>query len=393
MKVLWITPKWTLPANDGARVATMRLLEGLKKTPMEIDYLALSHPDDLESKEEIIKMFQLNSAEFVKRKIPFDQFDKVLFYLKALGKNPFLPLTLSSFDAKDIIHKMELYNLNEYNYIIIDGLHCAEALKKLNVDSKLVYRSHNVESEIWRSACRVERNLIKKVFLFFQYKLMLNYEKNVLRKAKYVLPISNDDKKIYLKDISEKKLHTTPVGMEFRTGGLRAESTKNHFLFIGRLDWPPNRDGLKWFLDNVWSEVDKKKSHLHIVGSGDKEWLKAYTHIKSITQHGYIEDIGDLYDRVDCSLIPIFYGSGTRIKLIESIAFNKPIISTKMGALGSTLVEGESYFGCETASEWVSKINTFDIDDSKKVLENARKALIVDFDQTKIAEKLYDFLK
>ena len=65
-------------------------------------------------------------------------------------------------------------------------------------------------------------------------------------------------------------------------------------LFLGRLDWGPNKDGLIWFLDNVWSKVESYNHKLVIAGSGNSEWLEAYEDYDNIEFLGFTLELGTL---------------------------------------------------------------------------------------------------
>lgn len=392
MKVLWLTPKWTLPANDGARVASYQLLKNLPKDKMQIDYLAFSHPDDKENKEEIINELGLNEAYFVKRYLPNNLFEKLFYYLSAFLMSPLRPLTVNSFNSMPI--KLFLNSLlakNKYDYIVADGLHCVAPLYDKIKEQKIIYRAHNVEADIWLRASQSTKNILYKLFLILQYKVMKQYENNVLINSNQVFPISDDDKSVFQK-ITKKDMVVIPIGMNFDKKASLIERSKVNFLFLGRLDWPPNRDGLKWLLDNVYPSIDFSKSHLHIAGSGDRSWLKSYESLEGVTFHGYVDDISDLYNQIDCSLIPIFYGSGTRIKVIEACSYAKPIISSEMGALGSSLLPDIDYTRCEEAQEWVDVINNYNSSDHIQKANNAVQTLKNIYDEKIVAEKLYQSL-
>jgi len=52
---------------------------------------------------------------------------------------------------------------------------------------------------------------------------------------------------------------------------------------------------------------------------------------------GYVKKSKDFYQQIDCLLAPLFVGSGTRIKILESLSFARPVISTQIGAEGIQL--------------------------------------------------------
>jgi polysaccharide biosynthesis protein PslH len=396
---LWVIPKWTLPATDGARVATERLLSNLVKEGAIIDVLCLGLEGEVICANTMKEKWGVRDIFYFARPMPKNKFEKFLFYLKELIGHPFIPLTMASFNKPEVrAFVSNVMQGKSYDYLFLDGLHLAIPFIKngefevpLNVES-VIYRAHNIEQDIWRKAYRTKRNPLLKLLLFYQYLLVKKVESLILQSVKLVVPISQEDSDWIKCHVPEAKTHVALMGMDFSHPIAPCVDDIHQFLFLGRLDWPPNRDGLKWFLDEVWPFVDTKKAHLHIGGSGDATWLNNYSKLHGVTMHGFVSNVDDLYAKTHVSLIPIFYGSGTRIKVIESYTKARAIISTKMGAQGSNLIEDVDYINAETKAQWISAINGLDVKKLSSFVEGAREKLQLRFDERNVAKELYSKL-
>ncbi|MEE2672032.1 MAG: glycosyltransferase [Bdellovibrionota bacterium] len=389
MRILWVTPKWTLPANDGARVATYQLLKNLVHKDLIIDYFSISHPDDIEDEKALRKELPVENVYWVKRSLPKTLLEKVFYYGLSFLFKPTMPLTIASFKSSEIEKTVKSILKNEeYDYVVADGLHCT--LPFISSSVPIVYRSHNVESDIWKRAGVKAKNPLLKLFFTIQFFAMKNFEDKVVRHSHLVFPISDDDKKTFEISNPSSTYETIPIGMDFTSTPWKQSKIESELklLFLGRLDWGPNKDGLIWFLDNVWSKVESYNHKLVIAGSGNSEWLEAYEDYDNIEFLGFVEDVTELYTQVDCSIVPIFYGSGTRIKLIESVARKTPFISTEMGALGSSLKKNIDYVGAESAEEWLKAINNFSTEKADIYLKNAHEILKEKYDEKAVASKL-----
>src|SRR6202042_2685227 len=75
-----------------------------------------------------------------------------------------------------------------------------------------------------------------------------------------------------------------------------------------------------------------------------------------ITYHGRVDDIEPFYADAHAVVVPMFEGSGTRLKVIEASFLGRPVISTAVGVEGLPLTAGEHYLHAETAAEWVAAI-------------------------------------
>ena len=386
MKLLWVTPKWTLPASDGARVASRQLIKSLVAKGVEIHYLALSHPEDTEDREVLIEDLGVKRAHFIKRNLPISLIEKIFFYGLSFLFTPSKPLTIASFSSSQIKKFCQKhFKSNQFDYVVADGLHSIVPL--LSLDAKLIYRSHNVEYEIWKKAARETRFFLKKVFLLTQFYAMRSFERKVVHFVDHVFPISEEDRLKYTEYLKEDaKLMTLPLGLSFKKVQPTKSIDKICLLFLGRLDWAPNKDGLIWFLKEVWPHLSPQNFELIIVGSGNSDWVSTYSGLEGVSFYGFVEDLDSIYQKIDLSIIPIFYGSGTRIKLIEAVSKGIPILSTGMGAQGSSLMPGEEYTQAETSSQWVDALLKFDAQESRDRANKAFERLQREFAQEKLAQ-------
>ena len=161
---------------------------------------------------------------------------------------------------------------------------------------------------------------------------------------------------------------------------------ENKILFIGRLDWPPNRDGLKWFLERVWPNVTRPFA-LTIVGSGDGRWLRPYLHDSRIQFLGEVDSVIPHYHAAIMSLVPIFYGSGTRVKAIESSLFATACLSTERGVEGIGLDPQRDYFRVESKEEWIEALNTLQPETARERGRNALECVTERYDRDRVADQ------
>ena len=72
---------------------------------------------------------------------------------------------------------------------------------------------------------------------------------------------------------------------------------------------------------------------------------------------GRVGDLTPLYEACTLTIAPIFQGSGTRVKIVESARFARPALATVLGAEGTGLAPGAECFLAETAGEWLDVLS------------------------------------
>lgn len=396
MRILWITPKWTLPVTDGARVATDSLIRNIVYCGASVDYWALTNEDDRPDPEQMKAVWGVEKADYTPRSLPLKSLRKKIYYLKKLITSPLKPLTFSSFSDKRFTQELDIkLKTSNYDFIVLDGLHLGVLVDNLpaRILAKVIYRAHNIEADLWRKSYLSSKNPFIKTLFWMQYLLVKRFEEQLISKVGGVAAISQEDFDV-IKNFNSS-LTLTPLGLKFPAISTPAVKESTEYIFVGRLDWPPNRDGLKWLLDEVWPEVARKRPDVRfsVYGSGNSQWLQEYQDVPQLNIVGFIPAIADAYRDAHFTLVPVFYGSGTRIKVIESFSFARRLVSTEMGVQGANLNRTD-YFNVETKDEWIKLLSQLQFieEDFEKLLES-RKRISNEFDEVKIAERFYSWLK
>lgn len=120
------------------------------------------------------------------------------------------------------------------------------------------------------------------------------------------------------------------------------ESRPGRVLFVGHLGYPPNVQGLRRFLAEAWPLIAAAapEARLDVVGMYPEPDLAAAIAAAGGELHANAPSVIPYYRNASVIVSPIFYGSGTRIKIIEALAFGRPVVSTTLGAEGLAIEPG-----------------------------------------------------
>ena len=108
-------------------------------------------------------------------------------------------------------------------------------------------------------------------------------------------------------------------------------------MFVGGLNFPPNRDGLTWFLRECREPVLRAMPdfRLLLVGRGsDTPPLEAAAWGRHVEPLGWVEDLDDVLLSAAGMVSPLRMGSGVKIKVLEALARGLPVVATPQGVLG-----------------------------------------------------------
>ena len=335
MKILQLCKKTPFPPKDGEAIAILTLTKGFYAAGQEVQVLAMNTPKhafDMNKLPTKIKQLAKFESIFVDTSLSVIDAFFNLFSKKSYN--------IQRFDNQAYRKRLvEILQQNEFDIIQLEGVYLATYIDTIRQYStaKIVMRSHNVEGEIWQRLA-AESSGLKAIYLRFLAKRMLRFEIESLQKYDGLVCISAKDEAYFVEKGYHKPKHTLAVSLNLKDYTLQNKDIaiqKSNIFFIGSLDWLPNQTGLIWFLEEVWSKIlnEFPQAHFKIAGRNIPDWIKEKK-IKHVEILGEVESAIDFMQNNDIMIVPLFSGSGMRVKIIEAMALAKPIVATTLAAEG-----------------------------------------------------------
>jgi len=283
---------------------------------------------------------------------------------------------------------------NEFDIIQFEGLFVVPYLDvvKNNSKAKLIYRAHNIVFDVWERLANSERFTPRRKYLQFLARRLKVYETEQINRFHQIFAISEPDRQSILHFGCETCLDVFPVALDFEKYIIDTSKTSFPTLFhLGAMDWRPNKEGLEWFIDEIWPDIEKLNSELRFYVAG-----------KSMPQHFYNYDSdnlvveGEIFDAVEfmnskaIMIVPLLSGSGMRVKIIEGMAMKKCIIATTYAAEGINCKNGVDILIADTPDEFYRSILQCITNPNRwrEIGENARKTVERDHHIGTISERM-----
>jgi polysaccharide biosynthesis protein PslH len=125
-------------------------------------------------------------------------------------------------------------------------------------------------------------------------------------------------------------------------------------LFFGSFRHQPNVDALRFLLHNIWPLIqhERPQATLDLMGSGLPDWPRQYPNVRVL---GFRPDIRPTLAEASVVIAPLRFGSGVKIKILESMAFGKAVITTPIGAEGIEAEPGTDFIVAADAQALASE--------------------------------------
>ncbi len=125
-------------------------------------------------------------------------------------------------------------------------------------------------------------------------------------------------------------------------------------LMVGLLTYEPNLDAATWFARDVVPLLRRRVpgAVFRVVGRFDHEWQVATLRgLEGVEVTGEVPDVGEELRAATISVVPVRFGGGTRIKILEAFAYGVPVVSTAVGAEGLEVEPGTHLVVADTPED------------------------------------------
>ncbi|MBC8489214.1 MAG: glycosyltransferase [Bacteroidetes bacterium] len=395
MKILFLCNKSPYPPKEGGPIAMNANIEGLLNAGHQVKVLALNTNKYFIEKKQIPEEYQeKTNIEFIYKDLSLKPFDAVLNLFSKKSYH------VERFISKEFEKKItEILGRDEYDIVQLEMLYMTPYLHVIrkNSKAKIILRAHNIEHLIWDRITYTAKNPLKKLYLGYLTRKLKNYELSCLNHFNGIATISKKDADYFKSNGCRVPVTDIPFGLD--VSNYKIEKTGYEFpsLFhLGSMNWMPNEEGIKWFLDNAWSLIHRKFPNLkfYLAGRMMPEWLQNLD-LPNVEVLGEVPDAGEFINSKAVMIVPLFSGSGIRIKIIEGMALSKTIISTDIGAEGIDFTDGKNILIANTPEEFLKAVEK--CNGSKQFCEevgnNARKLIENKHNLDSITKKLEGFYK
>ncbi|MCH8904898.1 MAG: glycosyltransferase [Bacteroidetes bacterium] len=395
MKILLLCNKLPYPPMDGGSIATWNLLSTFSTLGNDVTVLAMNttkHYYEIDAlPKEVVELAEFHAVEID------TSFTGAAMIANLLSGKSYHVERFSDqkFDEKLI----ELLKQNEFDIVQLEGLYLSSYVETIRTHSKakISMRAHNIEHEIWTRIASKQTNPLKRIYLNIQSSRLKKYEVNRLSLYDFLIPISSRDEEHWRSFGATIPIHTSPIG--FNDESLVADENKikpNSIFFIGALDWLPNIEGILWFLKNVWKKILPTNPELqcNIAGRNPGKEMQNLD-FPNVNMLGEIEDAYEFMQSNMIMVVPLFAGSGMRVKIIEAMALEKTIISTTIGAEGIDYTNGENILIADTVEEFRNQLLKCLSDENlcKRIGSAARQLIIEKYEIKSITKSLLNFYR
>jgi glycosyltransferase involved in cell wall biosynthesis len=345
LRVVILDEELPYPANSGKRIRTLQLIRRLAPRH-KIIYVAHRNADAREARQAVDYLEGLGIEPIVvERRVP-PKVGPRFFFRLALNLTSGWPYSVVSHYSPamrqavgrlEAAHAIDLWQAEWTPYA---AYFCKSSFRTRST----LIMAHNVESQIWRRYEEHAPSGPRRYYIRNQRCKVERFESAALATVSRVVAVSDVDAVRIRTEFSAPSVSVIENGVDldefYPSNRTRDPRT---ILFLGSLDWRPNLDAATRLLQQIFPEVRRvlPDARLWLVGRNPPRALVRTTaKVSGVELHANVRDTRPFLWSCGVMVVPLRIGGGTRLKILEALATETPVVSTSVGVEGLALEPG-----------------------------------------------------
>jgi polysaccharide biosynthesis protein PslH len=229
-----------------------------------------------------------------------------------------------------------------FDLVHVDSLDLAAYLPHLT-GIPVVCVHHDVEPMLLRRRAACERSRWRRAYLNHQARLREKIERSWCERVALNVAVSDEDRTLLQRFAPDAPVSVVPNGVDLEEFQPQ-RTTGTGIAYVGGTTPFPNFDALAFFCNDILPHLRRAGRPIasRWIGRATVEQQHEYREQHGVELTGYVDDVRPFMRDAACHIVPLRVGGGTRLKILNSWAMGKPVVTTSVGCEGLDAVDGEN---------------------------------------------------
>ncbi|MDI6696159.1 MAG: glycosyltransferase family 4 protein [Anaerolineales bacterium] len=401
MRLLFLTQIIPYPPDSGPRIKTWHVLRYLAQEGHRVTLASYVRPDE----EAYVPVLKQVCEQVYTAPIQRSRARDAYYLLRSfLSGRPFL------IERDDLPNMRSLVNrlLREetFDYALADQLTMTQFLLDENREGKprIIFDAHNA---VWTIVERMKHSVpwLLKPATYIEAQRVKHYEGVLTREFDHTLAVTDVDRQYLLEAVQEvdqsavaacaEKITVIPISVDTQLlQPIQRNLGSKNILTLGTLHYPPNADGIRWFIQEVFPRIRREEPQVNLVIVGKnppRDFVQfAAENPQNVKVTGYVPDLKPYLADAALLVIPVRAGSGMRVRILEALAEGMPVVTTTIGLEGIEAAPGEDVLVADTPSAFAEAVLALLRNKAlqDKLAQNSRRLAEARYDWRVVLKKL-----
>lgn len=379
MKVLFIATRSPYPPRDGGEVLMAATIDGLTSLGHDITVVAPRYPGDAATESSVRPPVRLHLVDARRRPLAAAFAASVMSGRPLSVERHLQPRVTAAVQEMVRAERFDVVHVEQPQAVM-------QAAPALERKLPVVMRAQNVESELWRMLGAVRPAL--RFLAAREARRLARWETESAARVGMTLALTQKDAGSLQRLAPRARIRLVRVPMPAELPAHeRTLPGAPCVVLLASGRWFPNRDGVSWFLGQVWPGVARAlpDARLHVFGI-----RRQHASGPAVQFYPAPDDSGDAFSRGSILAVPLRIASGARVRILEAWARGVPVVATPAAASGLDVSDGRGLLVARTADEFAAAFRLLVAPDgrARQVVEEGRAALREWHDPRQVALEL-----
>jgi glycosyltransferase involved in cell wall biosynthesis len=354
MKILILTQVLPYPPDSGPKVKTWNVIKYLAQHH-ELGLVSFVRGDESTG----VRQLEKYCREVYTVPIQRGMLQDMRYIAQSfLTDQPFL---MVRDHREEMAHQVDqLAAREEFDIVHADQMNMAQYAARLAATPKVV-DAHNALWLLYKRLWQTMPPGPRKWILNRDWRLLKKYEGRVCKEFDAVVSVSEEDRRA-LEEAAGQRLDITVIPIAIDTDEITPVTYQpqgDRILHIGTMYWPPNIDGVLWFLREVLPliRVERPGVAFDIIGANPPKEIVAFGEVDiNVRVPGYVEDLTPYLEGASLIVVPLRAGGGMRVKILNTFGRGLPVVSTTLGAEGIAAQPGEHLLVADSPDDFARAV-------------------------------------
>jgi len=378
-KVLFLSQILPYPLDSGPRIRTFFVLKHLTAN-YDITLVAfIRSEDEMKNVGPLSELCQVHPVLFERSLTR----DATMALRSLITGEPFMIIRHQSERMRQTIK--DLMAAQDFDLIHVDQIKTAQYVEGITTLPRLIDK-HNVYAHIVKGVAEEKGSPFKRWLARLEWPKLARYEGRVCREFDHVLAVTEEDKQALAQLAGTPcSITVVPIATAPDTVGVvQRQPDARDIVSVGSMFYPPNVEGVLWFADEVYPLIKAQLPDvkLYLIGSRPARAIRRLgERDPSIVVTGYVEDLAPYLARSAVMIAPLHFGSGMRVKILDSLARGMPLVSTPFGCQGIHVTHDENILIADAPEDFAAMVQQVieDRDVANRLATNGRRLMETEY--------------
>jgi glycosyltransferase involved in cell wall biosynthesis len=382
LKVLLLTQVLPYPPDSGPKVKTWNVIKYLAQAGHEVTLASFVRGDQSAEVQHLRRYCRAVHAVPMERSLWHDGRAMLRSWLSG---QPWMMARDDRAAMRQLVDR--LASETRFDIAHADQLNMAQYAARAP-GARKVLDAHNALWLLYRRLAQTMRPGPRQWLLERDWRLLKAYEGRVCREFDGVLAVSDEDKAALEAAMGgASDIAVIPIAVDTDDEPpVARKADADHILHIGTMYWPPNIDGVLWFIREVFPLIraQRPETTLDVVGARPPQEIVALSGDGTgINVTGYVADPKPYLEQTGVMIVPLRAGGGMRVKILNALSRGLPLVSTTLGCEGIAVEAGRHLLIADTPDDFARA--------SLRLLNNRALADELGRNGRRLAEDRYDY--